>query len=175
MSTRPRLASTLQCAALLLSALTMGLEFAHVLEWPAKASYPAALYVRLQESLYVLFGNLGGPLYVAAILTTVVLAVLLRRDPRRRAPVIAAAVLEVLALGCFFALTYPVNLRLPVHGGGAVPPDLAGLRTRWELGHTLGFVLFTSTFLLQCRCRSASAMSHGAVATPDADPSGTDG
>lgn len=36
-------------ANLVLTALIMGLEFAHVLEWPQKQGYPGALYVRLQE------------------------------------------------------------------------------------------------------------------------------
>lgn len=62
-------------AALLLSALTMSLEFAHVLEWRPKASYSGSLYTRLQESLYVWYGNIGSVIYV--------LAVIADRDPGR--------------------------------------------------------------------------------------------
>ena len=43
-------------AALLLTAWTMGLEFAHVLEWQPKSAYPGPLYVRLQEPLYRVLG-----------------------------------------------------------------------------------------------------------------------
>lgn len=135
--------------AVLLTAWAMGLEYAHVLEWPAKAGYPAGLYVRLQESLYIWFGNLGGVLYVLAIVLSVATAVLLRQDRPVRRLTGAAAGLEILALATFLAIVYPVNLRLPVHSSGAAPTDWAALRNRWELGHTIGFVLFTAAFVLQ--------------------------
>lgn len=135
-------------AGLLLTAWTIGLEFAHVLEWAPKASYSGSLYVRLQESLYVWFGNVGGVIYVLAIVACVVLAILQRRDRSTRVPVAVAAVLEVVALIVFFTVVYPVNFHFPVHGSGAVPPDWTALRDRWELGHAIGFVLFTAAFIL---------------------------
>ena len=135
-------------ATLVLTALTMGLEFAHVLEWPQKQDYPGTLYVRLQESLYLWFGNLGGVLYVLAVLATVVLAVLLRRERGQRGPVAVAAGLQVVALITFLTIIYPVNLRLPVNSAGTVPADWTALRDRWELGHTIGFVLFIASFVL---------------------------
>ncbi|HEX3651081.1 MAG TPA: hypothetical protein VHV49_21865 [Pseudonocardiaceae bacterium] len=135
-------------AAVLLTALTTGLEFAHVLEWLQKQHYSGPLYVRLQESLYIWFGNLGGVLYVLAVIATVVLAVLARRDPGSRGPLGVAAGLQVVALASFLAVVYPVNQRLPVDSGGAVPADWTGLRDRWELGHAVGFVLFAVSFVL---------------------------
>jgi hypothetical protein len=80
-------------AALLLSALTMGLEFAHVLEWGPKASYSGPLYSRLQESLYVWYGNIGGVIYVLAVVATVVLAVIAVRDHAWRSLTVAAGAL----------------------------------------------------------------------------------
>lgn len=135
-------------AALLLTALTMGLEFAHVLEWPRKQHYSGPLYVRLQESLYVWFGDLGGVLYVLAVLATVGSAILSRHRPGACAWVASAAGAQVVALVSFLTVVYPVNLRLPVNGDGAVPPDWAGLRDRWELGHAIGFLLFAASFVL---------------------------
>lgn len=135
-------------AAMLLTALTMGLEFAHVLEWPEKQGYPGALYVRLQESLYVWFGNLGGVLYVMAVVATVVLAVLAWRDTGQRWWMTVAAGLQVIGLVTFLTIIYPVNLRLPVYSAGTVPGDWTALRDRWELGHTVGFMLFTASFVL---------------------------
>jgi hypothetical protein len=134
--------------AVVLTALTMGLEFAHVLEWPQKQHYPGPLYVYLQESLYVWFGNLGGVVYVLAVATTVTGALLIRRDRERRWQVGAAALLQVVALASFLTVVYPVNLRLPVGSAGTVPADWTTLRDRWELGHTVGFALFTTSFVL---------------------------
>jgi hypothetical protein len=128
--------------------LAMGLEFAHVLEWPQKQRYSGSLYVRLQESLYIWFGNLGGVLYVLAVAMTVVLAVLVRRQPGRRGAIGTAAALQVVGLITFLTIIRPVNLRLPVNSGGTVPADWAGLWDRWELGHTVGFVLFAAAFVL---------------------------
>ncbi|HEX3784445.1 MAG TPA: hypothetical protein VHX38_32700 [Pseudonocardiaceae bacterium] len=108
-------------AAVLLTGLTMGLEFAHILEWPQKQHYPGPLYVRLQESLYIWFGNLGGVLYVLAVVATVALAVLARRDRRSRGVLGVAAGLQVVALAGFLTVIYPVNQRFPVNSGGAVP------------------------------------------------------
>ncbi|MGH3096650.1 MAG: hypothetical protein ACRDMV_11715 [Streptosporangiales bacterium] len=134
--------------AMLLSACTMGLEFAHVLEWQPKTHYPAALYVRLQESLYIWFGNVGSVIYVLAIVASVALAVALRKERSSRGLVTAAAALEVIALITFLTIVYPVNLQFPVHGSGAVPAGWAALRDRWELGHAVGFALFTAAFIL---------------------------
>lgn len=48
----------------------------------------------------------------------------------------------------FFAVIYPVNLGFPVHGPINVPADWAALRDRWEIGHAVGFTLFTAAFVL---------------------------
>lgn len=132
-------------AAVLLTALTMGLEFAHVLEWPAKQGYSGQLWVRLQESLYTWFGTLGAVVYVLAVIVGVVLAFRVRR-----APVWWAAGLQVAALASFLAVIYPVNQRLPISSSDqvTVPADWTSLRVRWELGHTVGFVLFLIAFVL---------------------------
>lgn len=134
--------------ALLLAALVMGLEFAHVLEWPSKATYQGSLYVLLQESLYIWFGNIGSVLYLLAIVISFLLALALRGDRSGRRLVGIACALEVLALALFFAVIYPVNLAFPVFGPVTVPADWAALRDRWELGHAVGFALFTAAFVL---------------------------
>lgn len=132
-------------AAVVLTALTMGLEFAHVLEWPVKQGYSGELWVRLQESLYSWFGTVGAVLYVLAVVAGVVLAVRLKRRA-----IWWAAGLQVAALASFLAVIYPVNRRLPLGSGDrvTVPPDWTSLRVRWELGHTIGFVLFLAAFVL---------------------------
>lgn len=135
-------------AALLLSGLTLGVEFAHVLEWAPKDGYDGALYTHLQESLYVWFGFVGAAVYVLAIAATVALAVLVRHDTVTRRPAQGAAGLAVLALASFLAIIYPVNQRFPVHGGGAVPDGWQSLRDRWETGHAVGFALFLAVFVL---------------------------
>lgn len=149
---------------LLLTAWTMALGFAHVLEWAPKAHYSGALYTRLQESLYFWFGFVGAVIYVLAVATSVATAVLTRRDAAGRRPVAVAAALEVVAMIVFFTVVYPVNFRFPVHGSGAVPTDWAALRDRWELGHAIGFALFTTAFVLLLL--AASRQGRHAGSTP---------
>lgn len=56
---------------LLLVALTMGIEFGHVLELGPKLSYPPELYLRLNTSLYAWFGPpVGAVIYFGSILAT---------------------------------------------------------------------------------------------------------
>lgn len=135
---------------MLLVAATAGLEFAHVLEWPQKAHYPAELYSELQESLYVWFGNLGGVLFVLAVLGCLVAAVSARRwTGSARREIRGAAGLAVLGLIVFLTVVYPVNPQFPVDVPSVVvPPDWQALRIRWEVGHALGFVLFSAAFVL---------------------------
>ena len=135
-------------AALLLSALTMGLEFAHVLEWGPKASYPGPLYMPLQESLYDWYGNIGGVIYVLAVIATIMLAAQAWREHASRGLAVTAAAIEVAALVVFLTVVLPVNSNLPVHDSGAVPAGWAGLRNRWEAGHATGFALFTAAFIV---------------------------
>ena len=165
-------------AALLLTAWTMGLEFAHVLEWQPKSSYPGPLYVRLQESLYVWFGNVGGVIYVLAVVAGVRLAILLRRERAVRGRLAAAAALQVIALAVFLTVVYPVNFRFPVGGTGAVPTGWEASRHRWELGHSLGFALFTAAFILlssvvRLHAEPGSAPRAAEAAPPTAQPPGT--
>lgn len=128
-----------------LTALTMGLEFAHALELPRKMTYSGSLYVRLQEWLHVWFGNIGSVLYVASILMVILAAIMLWRARRSKRSRVTASLLQVAALGSFFSVVYPVNLRLPI-GQGIVPDDWAGLRSQWETGHAVGFILFAAAF-----------------------------
>ncbi|MEP7274488.1 MAG: DUF1772 domain-containing protein, partial [Acidobacteriota bacterium] len=79
---------------LVLTALLMGMTFAHVLEFPAKMEYSAALYLSIHRTLYVAFGapNIGAFVEIGTVLATFVLAFLVRH--RRRtfwSTVIAAA------------------------------------------------------------------------------------
>jgi hypothetical protein len=70
----------LRAVALQLAALTMGLLFAHVLELGPKFGYPPALYIELNNSLYVWYGPpLGALLYVSSIVAAAVLTWLVRR------------------------------------------------------------------------------------------------
>jgi hypothetical protein len=113
-----------------------------------ESQLPRPPYARLQESLYNWYGNIGGVIYVLAVVATIMLAVLAWREHASRGLAVAAATMEVAALIVFLTVVLPVNSKFPVHGSGAVPAGWAGLRDRWEAGHATGFVLFTVAFIV---------------------------
>lgn len=135
-------------ATLVLVGLTMGIEFAHVLELVPKLAYPPELYVQLQNSLYVGYGTVGALIYVAAIPATGVLAWLLRHRRATLNLTRSALALQAAALATFLTLIAPVNARLRALAPGEVPQDFSALRDQWEFTHALGFVLFAAAFLL---------------------------
>jgi hypothetical protein len=130
--------------SVLLVALTLGLAFAHVMERPAKMDYGAALYTTLQQTLYRAWGppNFGGFLEPAAIVATLLSAFLVRRNRRAFWLTVAAATLLLLAFPVVFAwLVAPVNHEFLSSLPGQAPTGWVDLRARWELGHTIRFVL----------------------------------
>ncbi len=133
--------------ALLLVALTLGLEFAHTLELGPKLNYSPELYLRLNTSLYAWFGPpLGAAIWLGAMVATGLLIWLRRRSARLLTG--ASLMLQLLAFANYFARVEPVNGRFRALAPGQVPRDFTALRAQWEYGHAVGFVLFTVAFLL---------------------------
>lgn len=129
---------------ILLVALLLGLSFAHVLELPAKMQYDAALYITLQKTLYVAWGppNVGGILEPAAILATVSLAFILRHKRPAFWLTLGAGVALLLAFPViFFVFVAPANEAFLSATTASVPANWMELRTNWETGHAIRFVL----------------------------------
>ena len=64
---------------ILVTALSMGMAFCHLLEMPAKMTYDGALWLTLLQTLYGAFGTIGAFIEVSAVLTAVVLVFLVRQ------------------------------------------------------------------------------------------------
>lgn len=118
----------------------MGLEFAHLLELPAKMQYGPAMYVRVSQGLYPYFAYVGGPLEILAVGSTIALCVLLRRRPGFGSALVAAGC-TVAALAVWFAIVQPANVELGSWTPGSVPEDWQRWRAQWEYGHAAGFAL----------------------------------
>jgi hypothetical protein len=129
---------------ILLVALLLGLAFAHVLEMPAKMQYDGALYVTLQKTLYVEWGppNVGGILEPAAILATLVLTFLVRLRRPAFWLTLGASVALLLAFPVvFFVFVAPANEAFLSATAASVPANWMEMRTSWETGHAIRFVL----------------------------------
>jgi Domain of unknown function (DUF1772) len=135
-------------AALLLTALLMGLTFAHVLEMPVKLRLDGPTWLNLQHTLYPYFALIGGPIELLAILASVVLAYLGRGQPNFPLTLAAAVLLMASFFGLWLGLVSPANARTAEWTAQTLPPDWAVWRARWEWGHAGSFVLQLAAFCL---------------------------
>lgn len=140
---------------LALSALTLGLTFAHVLELPQRLAYNAELWTALTRpnALYRYFGVIGGPVEILAVIGAVIVAVVIRRPLGARRLAIFSASLHAAALVTWLAVVAPANGEIDNWTAAGTPPDWESWRLRWEAGHATSFVL-----LLIGYCALAAAL-----------------
>jgi hypothetical protein len=129
---------------LLLAALALTMESAHVLELPQKMQYDAQLYAAVNGTLYRYFAIVGGTYQVTSIVAAAVLAMLLRKRQPAFKWAAAGALFLVLAFAIWLAVVAPVNSAVSDalrSAPGSVPALWIELRYRWEYGHAAGFVV----------------------------------
>ena len=128
---------------LLLAALSLTMESAHVLELPQKMQYDAQMYSAVNTTLYRYFAIIGGVYQLGAILTAGFLVFLIRKHRRSFYWTAAGALSLVLAFGIWLAVVAPVNSEV-AHAIASAPQSVPALwmrlRNRWEYGHAAGFV-----------------------------------
>lgn len=128
--------------SLLLTALVAGLTFCHLLELPNKLAMPAETWLAVQQHLYNMFGPVGGPMEVGALLFTLAAALLVRRrQPAAFAPTLLAFCCILAALVVWFTVVNPVNLRVNGWTAASLPGDWIAARAQWEYGHAASFAL----------------------------------
>jgi len=129
---------------LLLTALALTMESAHVLELPQKMQYDAQMYTAVNTTLYRYFAIIGGVYQVGSIVAAAVLAFLVRRHRPAFAWTVAGAACLLLAFGIWLVLVSPVNSEVAEalrSAPASVPSLWMRLRDRWEYGHAAGFVV----------------------------------
>ncbi|MFO1397622.1 MAG: hypothetical protein U1F48_11225 [Burkholderiales bacterium] len=137
---RGMLVRALRVLAVVAVGLLTGLAFAHLLEQPAKLHYDADLYLTLQKTLYAAWGARAGWLEPAAIAATIALAAVLHRERQTFALTLGALGALLLAFPVVFLLfVAPANEAF--RAATTVPAHWELLRSRWEAGQVLRFVL----------------------------------
>ena len=134
----------LKLVTVLLAALSLTMESAHVLELPQKLHYGAEMYSAVNTTLYRYFAYVGGVYQIGAIFAALALAWAMRgRGPASKWTAAGAACLA-LAFVAWLAVVAPVNGEIAEalrSAPDSVPQLWMQLRARWEGGHALGFVL----------------------------------
>lgn len=131
-------------ATLLLAALSLTMESAHVLELPQKMQYDAQMYSAVNTTLYRYFAYVGAFYQLGAIVAALALAFLVRRRERSFGWTGVGALGLVLAFAAWLAVVAPVNGQVAEAlrtAPDSVPQLWMTLRMRWEVGHAIGFVL----------------------------------
>jgi hypothetical protein len=129
---------------LLLAALALTMESAHVLELPQKMQYDAQMYSAINTTLYRYFAIVGGVYQVGSIVAAAVLAFLVRKHQPSFGWTLAGALCLLLAFSIWLAVVAPVNGEVAEALRSApesVPAVWMQVRDRWEYGHVAGFVV----------------------------------
>ncbi len=127
----------------------MGLEFAHVLEPPAKMQYDGSLYVMVQNSLYRYFGapSPGAFITVGAVLAAIAFTVLVRKHRTAFRWALAGTLCLVIAFPLIYFLQIePVNVVIEQANPGAVPTNWEQLEKPVGIRHAANFGLSLAGF-----------------------------
>jgi hypothetical protein len=125
-------------AALVLSALSLGPSFAHVLEAPPRLMVWSPELWRdatVFNGQFRLFALVGAPIDLGAILVAAILAGLLRKERKPFRWALAGAILLALGLVVWFGWVAPANSVLATWVPGPISDDFNAVRHRWETGH----------------------------------------
>jgi hypothetical protein len=128
---------------LMLAALALTMESAHVLELPQKLQYDAAMYAAVNTTLYRYFAIIGGVYQVGSIVTVAILVFLVRQRQPSFVWTCLSACCFFLAFGIWLTVVAPVNSEVATAlqaAPASVSTVWVRLRTRWEYGHVAGFV-----------------------------------
>jgi hypothetical protein len=121
---------------IMLTAVLMTMGFTHLWQLPPRLTYDAVLWLDTL-TFYVKYGPTGpGPVIeVAAILSTLLLAVLVRgRRPALALTSVALTAL-VLSTAAWWLFVYPVNRELLTWTAETLPQNWTDFRDQWEYTH----------------------------------------
>lgn len=130
-----RLTATRFCAVLF-AALALAPGLAHLLELPNKIGLARDAYFTVQQ-IYRGWAFLG-VIVVAALLSSLALAVMVRERRREFVAAVIAFVCIAATQVVFWTLTFPANRR--TENWTVVPDDWMTLRAQWEYSHAASAV-----------------------------------
>jgi Domain of unknown function (DUF1772) len=132
---------TWRLLTIMLTAMSLGPALGHLLELPAKMMYDGVLWLTVSKTLYATFGTIGAAFEVGAVITTVVLAILVRQQRPAFGWTILAAVCVLLTHAAFWIWLAPVNATIAALTLETLPADWMALRNQWEYTHAARAVL----------------------------------
>jgi hypothetical protein len=132
--------------SLVLTALSLGLSWSHVLQIRGKAVWPGPIWRAAMESLYRDYAIIGGPAEVAAILATWLVVGMVHGTPAFRWALASAVLLSVAFFVVWIGFIAPINRIFATWSASSLPADWSTYRDRWELWHAVIFALKLAAF-----------------------------
>lgn len=127
---------------IMLTAVLLTMGFTHLWQLPHRMDYDGALWLETL-TFYIKFGP-GGPgpvIEVAAIQSTILLALFARARRPAFALTLVAAIALVVSLGAWWVFIYPVNRELLNWTAETLPQNWTDFRDQWEYTHAARAVL----------------------------------
>ena len=128
---------------IILTALTMGMAFCHLLEMPARLTWDAALWVTttVPGGLYWLFGTVGACIDVGSWVTASTLVFLVRKRTPTFQWTLVGACLLVAAHALWWFFVFPVNAEIATWTSETIPANWEPWRIQWEYTHAVRALL----------------------------------
>lgn len=133
-------------ASLVLTALSLGASWSHVLQIRGKAVWPGPLWRAAMESLYRDYAIVGGVVELAAILAGWWLVLAARNTPAFRWALGSALLLSVAFFVVWTGFIAPINRVFATWSPSSLPADWASYRDRWEMWHAVIAALKLAAF-----------------------------
>ncbi len=126
--------NTMRFMSLLFTALALAPALAHVLELPNKINLSGEDYLTVQQ-IYRGWALLG-IVVVGALLSTLVLTIMVRKEPEIFTLTLISFLCIVGTQVVFWVFTYPVNQK--ANNWTLLPENWLELRNQWEYSHATG-------------------------------------
>lgn len=126
----------------MLTSLSMGAAYAHLLEMPAKLNFDGPMWLFLLQNLYPPgFGTVGAFTEVGAVIASIILLVAMRgQGSAFRWTALGTACLAVTH-AIFWIWVSPVNSTMVPLTPEMLPADWTTLRDQWEYAHASRAIL----------------------------------
>ena len=141
--------ASIRFAVTMLAALSLSVAVGTLLQLPARQAWDQFLWVgaTTQGGFFGLSGAIGILLQIAALISLLILALLLRRtNAHGFSLVFAAALLFAAGLIVWWLTVYPANVELTKWVNGPIPDDWVHWRTSWEGGQAANGALQLAGF-----------------------------
>ncbi len=156
-----------QFLAVLLTAFSLSLNVAHLLELPQRMKFDRDLWVRVTvvEGVYRLFGSVGAVCEIGAIVSAGALALVLRGRGTSFRLALGGAVCLALAFGSWLTFVAPANAEFARWLTVPIPPDWSRWRDQWEYTHAINAAIKTAGLSLLVLSVLAEESSTAAAQT----------